>query len=90
MAISLRSSPILPQLQNKMVGRKTLLKSLRQGRTEIPQQIVSVSNFKWGKKEEKINVDLDWSTLDKAKPYSPASKKACFVLQRNITSFCLQ
>ena len=34
-----------------------------------------LSNFIWGKKKEKINVDLDWSILDKAKPYSPASKK---------------
>ena len=44
----------------------------------------------WGKKKEKINVDLDWSILDKAKPYSPASKNRCYVLQRNITSFSLQ
>ena len=29
-----------------------------------------------GKKKEKINVDLDWSILDKAKPYSPSSKKS--------------
>ena len=28
-----------------------------------------------GKKKEKINVDLDWSILDKVNPYSPASKK---------------
>ena len=34
-----------------------------------------LSNFIWGKKKEKINVDLDWSILDKVKPYSPASKK---------------
>ena len=46
-----------------------------------------LSNFIWGKKKEKINVDLD---LDKAKPYSPASKNTCYVLQRNITSFSLQ
>ena len=34
-----------------------------------------VFNFKWGKKKEEINVNLDWSILDKVKPYSPASKK---------------
>ena len=34
----------------------------------------------WGKKKEKINVDLDWSILDKAKPYSPASKKCMLYL----------
>ena len=33
-----------------------------------------------GKKKEKINVDLDWSILDKAKPYSPASKKCMLCL----------
>ena len=33
------------------------------------------SNLIWGKKKEKVNVNLDWSILDKAKPYSPASKK---------------
>ena len=38
------------------------------------------SNFIWGKKKEKINVDLDWSILDKAKPYSPASKKCMLCL----------
>ena len=33
-----------------------------------------------GKKKEKINVDLDWSILDKAKPYSSASKKCMLCL----------
>ena len=47
-------------------------------------------NFIWCKKEEKINVDLDWNILDKAKPYSPALKNVCYVLQRNIRSFSLQ
>ena len=39
-----------------------------------------LSNFIWGKKKEKINVDLDWSILDEAKPYSPASKKCMLCL----------
>ena len=38
----------------------------------------------------KINVDLDWSILHQAKVYSPASKNASYVSQRNITSFSLQ
>ena len=38
------------------------------------------SNFIWDKKKEKINVDLDWSILDKAKPYCPASKKCMLCL----------
>ena len=29
---------------------------------------------------ERINVDLDWSILGKAKPYSPASKKCMLCL----------
>ena len=38
-----------------------------------------LSNFIWGKKREKINVHLDWSILDKAEHYSPASKKKCML-----------
>ena len=37
-------------------------------------------NFIRDKKKENINVDLDWSILDKAKPYSPASRKFMFCL----------
>ena len=40
-----------------------------------------LSNFIWGKKKEKINVDLDWSILDKAKSYSPASGKCMLCLK---------
>ena len=47
-------------------------------------------NFIQCKMKEKINVDLDWSIFDKANSYSPASKNACYVLQRNITSVSLQ
>ena len=42
---------------------------------ESKRNSTELSNFIWGKKKEQINVDLDWSILDKAKPYSPASKK---------------
>ena len=38
-------------------------------------------NFIWGKKKEKVNVDLNWGILDKAKPYSPASKKCMLCLR---------
>ena len=34
----------------------------------------------WGKKNKKVNMDLDWSILDKAKPSSPASKKCMLYL----------
>ena len=37
---------------------------------ESKRNSTELSNFIWGKKKEKINVDLDWSILDKAKPYS--------------------
>ena len=39
-----------------------------------------LSNYIWGKKKEKINVDLDLTILDKAKPYSPAFKKCTLCL----------
>ena len=51
-----------------------------------------LSSFIWGKKKEKINVDLDWSILDKAKPYSPASKKKCMLClteKYHIIFFCI-
>ena len=44
---------------------------------ESKRNTTELSNFIWSKKKEKINVDLDWSILDKAKPYCPASKKLC-------------
>ena len=59
-------------------------------RVRVKRNSTELSNFIWGKKKEKINVDLDWSILDKAKPYSPASKNAYYVLQRNITAFSLK
>ena len=49
-----------------------------------------LSNFILGKKKEKVNVNLDWNILHKAKPYSPASKICMLCLTRNITSFSLQ
>ena len=36
---------------------------------ESKRNSTELSNFIWGKKKEEINVDLDWSILDKAKPY---------------------
>ena len=47
---------------------------------ESKRNSTELSNFIWGKKKEKINVDLDWSILDKAKPYSPASIKCMLCL----------
>ena len=54
---------------------RTLLSSYESKRSST-----ELSNFIWGKEKEKINVDIDWSILDTAKPYSPASKNACCVL----------
>ena len=47
---------------------------------ESKRNSTEISNFIWGKKKEKINVDLDWRILAKAKPYSPASKKRMLCL----------
>ena len=47
---------------------------------ESKRNSTELSNFIWGRKREKINVDLDWNILDKAKPYSPASKKCMLCL----------
>ena len=42
---------------------------------ESERNSLELSNFIWGKKKCKINVDLGWSIFDKAKSYSPPSKK---------------
>ena len=47
---------------------------------ESKRNSTEFSNFIWGKKKDKINVYLDWSILDKPKPYSPASKKCMLCL----------
>ena len=47
---------------------------------ESRRNSAELSNFIWGKKKEKINVDLDGSILDNAKPYSSASKKCMLCL----------
>ena len=47
---------------------------------ESKSNSTELSNFRWGKKKENINVDLDWNILDKAKSYSPASKKCMLCL----------
>ena len=57
---------------------------------ESKRNSTELSNFIWGKKKEKINVDLDWSILDKANLILQLQKNARYVLQRNITSFSLQ
>ena len=36
---------------------------------ESKRNSTELSNFIWGKKKQEINVDLDWSILDKVKPY---------------------
>ena len=47
---------------------------------ESKRNSTELSNLIWGKKKEKINVNLDWSILDKAKPYPPASKECMLYL----------
>ena len=55
---------------------------------ESKRNSTELSNFIWVKKKEKINVDLDWCILGKAKPLL-LQKNTCYVLQRNITLFSL-
>ena len=37
-----------------------------------------LSNFIWDQKSKNIDVSLEWSILDKAKPYSPVQEIVCF------------
>ena len=39
---------------------------------------MELSNFVWEQKSKNIDVSLEWSILDKAKPYSPGSRNVCF------------
>ena len=90
------STPDLKQNHPHYIGltehtfKDRLYKHNNSFKYESKRNSTELSNFIWGKKKEKINVDLDWSILDKAKPYFPASKNACHILQRNVTSFSLQ
>ena len=52
---------------------------------ESKRNSTELSNSIWSKKEEKINVDLEWSILNKAKPYSPGSKKLHVMSYREIS-----
>ena len=49
-------------------------------RYESKRNSTELSNFIWIKKKEKIKVNLDWSILDKAKPYPSASKRCMLCL----------
>ena len=51
---------------------------------EPKRNSTGLSNFIWGKKKEKITANLDWSILDKAKPYSLALKKCLLCLSKNL------
>ena len=62
-----------------------LYKHYNSSNYESKRNSTELSSFIWGKKKEKINVDLDWSILDKAKPYSPASKKMHVMSYREIS-----
>ena len=90
------STPDLKQNHPHYIGltehafKDTLDKHNNSFKYDSKRNSTELSNFIWGNKKEKINVDLDWSILDKAKPYFPASKNACHILQRNVTSFSLQ
>ena len=46
-----------------------------------------LSKFIWGKKKEKLNVNLEWSILGKARPFSPASKKKHVMSYRETSHF---
>ena len=48
---------------------------------ESKRDSTELSNFIWGKKKKKIDVDFDWSILENAKPYSLASKKYMLCLR---------
>ena len=39
-----------------------------------------MSNFIWDQKSKNIDVSLEWSILDKAKPYSPGSRNCMLCL----------
>ena len=80
------STPDVKQNQPHYIGltehtfKDRLYKHNNSFRYESKRNLAELSNFMWGKKKEKINVDFSWSILDKAKPYSPASKKCMLCL----------
>ena len=58
---------------------------------ESKRNSTELSNFIWGNKKQKNNVDLDWSILDKAKPYPSTSKKCMLCLtEKYHIFFCVK
>ena len=80
------STPDLKQNHPHYIGltehtfKDRLYKDNNSFKYESRRNSTELSNFIWGKRKEKINVDLDWIILDKAKPYPPASKKCMLCL----------
>ena len=79
------SSPDLKQSHPHYIGLtehtfKDRLYKHNSFKCESKRNSTELSKFIWSKKKEKINMDLDWSILDKAKPSSPASKKCMLCL----------
>ena len=90
------STPDLKQNHPHYIGLKEhtlkdrLYKHYISFKYESKRNSIELPNFIWAKKKEKINVDLDWSILDKAKHALLFPKNPCYALQKNITSFSLQ
>ena len=89
------STPHLKQNHPHYIGltehtfKDRLYKHNNSFKYESKRNSTELSNFIWDKKKEKINVDLDWSILGKAKPLL-LQKNTCYVLPRNITLLSLQ
>ena len=49
---------------------------------------MELSNFVWEQKSKNIDVSLEWSILNKAKPYSPGSRNCMLCLtEKYLTLF---
>lgn len=66
-----------------------LFKHINSFKYESKRKSTELLNFIRGKKNEKINVDLDWSNLEKRKPYCPAFKKMHVMLYREMSHYFL-
>ena len=88
------SAPDLKQNHLHYIGltdhtfKDRLYKHSNSFKYESKRNSTEIFNFIWGKRKEKINVDLDWSILDKVKSYSPFSKK-CILCLRHENKFYL-
>ena len=54
---------------------------------ETKKNSIELSNYVWGKKKDKQKISLKWYIKEKAKAYSPVTKRCIFLSKRKVRYF---